>query len=221
MHFKLNGWQRLGIILSAFWAIWPFLYEGTREANLPEAFRNPDCYFIGFGLILPAWLLAYVAVYMFKWVKRGFQRTPAQEVQALPEVKAGIVEVPSVCLHSPQEISDQTMTQKHGTAVFMIVMCLTSAMLGILSAIADPVVAPTGSRALGAIASTFASPGVLIVLGLTSWLVSSFAKTRPRSGWEKFWNYGKFFWKSYLRIALGLIIFVASVAVTNLIRLRH
>ena len=86
MHFKLNGWQRLGIVLSAFWAIWPFLYEGTREANLPEAFRNPDCYLIAFGPILFAWLLAYVAVYTFKWVKRGFQTTPAK-VQAAPETQ--------------------------------------------------------------------------------------------------------------------------------------
>ena len=57
MHFKLNGWQRLGIVLSALWAIWPFLYEGIKETNLPEAFRNPDCYLIALGPILLAWPL--------------------------------------------------------------------------------------------------------------------------------------------------------------------
>lgn len=84
MHVKLNGWHRLGIVLSALWAIWPFLYEGISETNLPEAFRNPDCYLIAFGPILLAWPLAYFAVCTFKWTKRGFQ-SPAK-VQAVLEV---------------------------------------------------------------------------------------------------------------------------------------
>jgi flagellar biosynthesis protein FliP len=104
---------------------------------------------------------------------------------------------------------------------FLVVMCLASGMLGILSAFASPVVAATWSRGLLVTASTFASPGVLILLGLTSWLAFFLAKTHPRSAWQNFWRYAKVFWKLYLGTVLSLIVFPASVAVTNLARLRH
>jgi hypothetical protein len=151
VHFKLNGWQRLGVVVSALWAIWPFLYEGTSETSLPEAFRSPDCYVIALGPILLAWPLAYIAVYTFKWVKRGFQSTPVK-VQAAPKGhtiseanKSAPRQIESVPHNNPPEAIPKTdiladdLSLSFRSLKVRWIVCLVSAILFSIFRLSDGV----------------------------------------------------------------------------------
>lgn len=125
MHFKLNGWTRIGIILSVLWILGAGVVAFHRvtkteesEADFTEmawsscnseytrhtiqidscmkdaqaAFdkmRSKDYETVAAAAFIPipvAWLFVFLVIFLVHWIKRGFQRTPAQRVQAAPEV---------------------------------------------------------------------------------------------------------------------------------------
>ena len=99
-RFRLNGWQRIGIVLSVVWIIvGSYLAYGTIEAQLglqeicadyPEANLgfcstssvqrrgSPTILWIEAGIsilapILIAWLMAYALIYLARWIRAGFR----------------------------------------------------------------------------------------------------------------------------------------------------
>lgn len=213
MHFKLNGWQRLGIVLSALWAIWPFLYVGIMDVDLPEAFRNRDCYFIGFVPIPFAWLLAYIAVYTFKWVERGFQSTPAK-VQAVPEVP---VQEGNKCETSGTESRHGIADMKRRVIIYAAVLYLAAVAGGSLAAFTNPVVAATFARAALYTASRVAAPIILIIAAVIALVVRTAAKRNQ--GWQRFWQLVKLAYAVYAFVILVFVFFSIGVAGTNLARM--
>lgn len=214
MHFMRNGWQRLGIVLSALWAIWPFLYVGIRDVNLPGAFRSPDCYLMAFGPILLAWLLAYVGVYTFKWVERGFQRTPAQGIQAAPEVP---VQEGNKSETRETEFRHRNAGMKRRVIIYAAVLCLAAIAGGSLTAFANPVVAATLARAALYTASRTAAPGILIIAGVIA-LVARAAATRNQ-GWRRSWQLVKLAYAVYAFAILVFVFFSVGAAGTNMARM--
>jgi heme/copper-type cytochrome/quinol oxidase subunit 2 len=91
--FRLNGWQRIGIVLSLVWAVvgglWgrkaaltPFLdcLSDTGNLNFCQsqyqwAIDQVWLFALIFGLapIPIAWLLVYIVVWTVRWIRRGFQ----------------------------------------------------------------------------------------------------------------------------------------------------
>ena len=101
--FRLNGWQRIGIILSVVWLVAGYflalhlLYDHIYEwhaacLHRPDIPGLPDCDSvlnedladarsketgtIAFWTLAPivvVWLLAYAVVGLVRWVRRGFQ----------------------------------------------------------------------------------------------------------------------------------------------------
>jgi hypothetical protein len=254
---RVNGWQRLGIIISLIWIPCAYVYtlntmdendsnfavhvlracednaehgSGSQEACDNDYHLSTDLYFredrkvaavVALVPVPCAWLLVYVVIYLFKWVRRSFMQPSSV---TLSEPVSISVPQDAYVRADNNSTSGTTRKENAGKRTFvglLIVAFVTSGILGILSALESPVTAATWSRGLLATVGTFASPGVLIILGLTSWLVSHLAKTRPRSGWQKSWSYAKFFWKLYVATALILVVFPGLVALTNLARLPH
>lgn len=102
---RLNGWQRIGIVLSILWAIGAAIYErqtqidsGTYIATRgfaiciePASADHDKCYsklsddlsrsiephwgnvaFYALAPVLAGWLVAYVLLWVVRWVRRGF-----------------------------------------------------------------------------------------------------------------------------------------------------
>jgi hypothetical protein len=102
--FRLNGWQRIGIVLSVLWAIvggtigWKHAHDeadaafrscidGVQSAAQLQACR--DVHFqaiamprgisaaiIAFFPILVVWVLIFGVVGIVRWIRRGFQPSP-------------------------------------------------------------------------------------------------------------------------------------------------
>lgn len=214
MHFKLNGWQRLGIVFSALWAIWPFVYVGISDENLPEAFRSPDCYLMAFGPILLAWLLAYVGVYTFQWVERGFQRTLAEGVQAAPEVS---VQEGNKSEPRETESRHRNADMKRRVIIYAVVLCLAAIAGGSLTAFANPVVAATLARAALYTASRTAAPIILIIAAVIALVVRAAAKRNQ--GWRRFWQLVKLAYTVYGFVILVFVFFSVGAAGTNMARM--
>ena len=62
-RFKINGWQRIGIIASVVFEIyalvaWP---------------HNPDNLIGTLVMVFGAWAFVYLVLFLVRWVRRGFQ----------------------------------------------------------------------------------------------------------------------------------------------------
>jgi hypothetical protein len=99
---KLNGWQRLGIILSFLWAILWLLYsviviftppkdvfdEISRELGVWAQLRFIfDCLMKAIIPIIVGWLGIYSTLWLFRWVREGFEHNKKEMGKALPEEK--------------------------------------------------------------------------------------------------------------------------------------
>lgn len=89
---KLNGWQRIGIIISVFWLsfiiVLSFNYIGIIDPCAPPildrfseflslpymgAFHKGVVVLLAICLpIITGWLLAYLIIWSVTWVKKGF-----------------------------------------------------------------------------------------------------------------------------------------------------
>lgn len=102
---RLNGWQRIGCVISALWAVGSAIYVRSSQVQsadvlLEEKFKTcmskqgsiiQECFdrftpqnaldvttnwydvlFISLTPIIVGWLLAYLALKAFTWVKAGF-----------------------------------------------------------------------------------------------------------------------------------------------------
>lgn len=104
---RINGWQRVGVVLSILWAIGAAIYVRSAQvqhadslfqmkfsaclneqsANV-EACSNkvslqnamdvtaywPDVAFFAFAPVIAGWLVACIALRIFRWVKVGFSK---------------------------------------------------------------------------------------------------------------------------------------------------
>jgi hypothetical protein len=90
--FRLNGWQRLGIVLSALWVLvgglWgrhltvaPY-FDCIKSAPNIDTMNFCERYLQDWGstamliALVPipiAWLLVYIVVWTVRWIRRGFQ----------------------------------------------------------------------------------------------------------------------------------------------------
>jgi len=99
---RLNGWARIGIVLSTLWAVigslWALnllfepVYQNYATCRAMIITRPSDCQqlfetqfedarrkraaavaIVGLGPIPIAWLLLYALVALMRWIKRGFQ----------------------------------------------------------------------------------------------------------------------------------------------------
>jgi hypothetical protein len=90
--FRLNGWQRIGIVLSALWvlvgglwgrqlAVAPY-FDCIKSAPNIDTMNFCERYLQDWGstamlialVPLPiAWLLVYIVVWTVRWIRRGFQ----------------------------------------------------------------------------------------------------------------------------------------------------
>ena len=90
--FRLNGWQRIGIVLSALWVLVGNVWLHNVLLERDEAYQSclaavrgrlfhcgaPDqiernTLFITYVLVPLAWLLVYTIVWTDRWIRRGFQ----------------------------------------------------------------------------------------------------------------------------------------------------
>jgi hypothetical protein len=96
---KLNGWHRIGVVLSVLWAIVAFcwtrsiqvknghelfrscLYKTTSycenislQSALDETANWTDVTFFSLFPIVIGWILAFLSVKVFKWIKTGFEK---------------------------------------------------------------------------------------------------------------------------------------------------
>ena len=66
--FRLNRWQRIGIVLSVLWAVGAWLYmEAAGSKAAEEAFKS------SYALCTITWLLVYIIVWTVRWIRRGLQ----------------------------------------------------------------------------------------------------------------------------------------------------
>lgn len=103
---RLNGWQRIGIVLSIVWAVGAAIHTRNDEidfwknfastgyticmeaksadgakcsAEMSEALMKlrepfwPNIAFNALAPVLSGWLVAYLALWIFRWVRRGFE----------------------------------------------------------------------------------------------------------------------------------------------------
>lgn len=103
---KLNGWRRIGVVVSVIWAIGAAIFERKsqvdpvneqfviqlqqcshpiadecfnlaakqlRELTALDLLSVSNILFASLGPIVVAWLIAYLAIKAFFWVKAGFQ----------------------------------------------------------------------------------------------------------------------------------------------------
>ena len=103
---RLNGWQRIGIVLSIVWAVGAAIHtrndeldtwkRGTsldytlcmagKQVDWPKCLaeltatlkKGSDPYwsniaFAAFGPVLAGWIVAYLLLWIFRWVRRGFE----------------------------------------------------------------------------------------------------------------------------------------------------
>jgi hypothetical protein len=102
---RLNGWQRIGIVLSIVWAVGAAIHTRNAEvatwerlastgytlcmeakqadyakcsaemsATLMKAYDPywPNIGFAALAPVLAGWIVAYLLLWIFRWVKRGF-----------------------------------------------------------------------------------------------------------------------------------------------------
>jgi len=72
---RLNGWQRIGVVLSVLWFLLQLYhvlvyYLEFSSLSLPGIFGA--LVITGIGGILLGWIIGYIALWTFRWVKRGF-----------------------------------------------------------------------------------------------------------------------------------------------------
>lgn len=101
----VNGWQRVGIVISILWAIGATIYvrsvqvqngkslfqmefSGCLRSSTGEACSNkvslqhamditanwPDVAFYAFAPVIAGWIVAYIVLTTFRWIKVGFSK---------------------------------------------------------------------------------------------------------------------------------------------------
>lgn len=102
---QINGWQRVGVVLSVLWAIGAAIYiRNIQVENADSLFQMEyseclsekigsgcidkvslqnamdvtanwsDVTFFAFAPVIAGWLMAYIALKTFRWIKVGFQK---------------------------------------------------------------------------------------------------------------------------------------------------
>jgi hypothetical protein len=74
---KLNGWQRIGVIVSALWTLVCCYGFVLLACSVSEGMAAKDvCLFTGIivGLILLGWLAGFSVIWSVRWVYKGFHR---------------------------------------------------------------------------------------------------------------------------------------------------
>jgi len=67
---KLNGWKRLGVVLSVLWLPVTLIFDPFEIAT--SRISGWGIVIIILLQILAFWLSAYAAVFAFRWVRKGF-----------------------------------------------------------------------------------------------------------------------------------------------------
>jgi hypothetical protein len=68
---RLNGWQRLWLVLSALWVCYLIYYLSINYKDIYDIYDIYD--FLFFAFIAP--FLGYIIGWMFSWVIKGFKKT--------------------------------------------------------------------------------------------------------------------------------------------------
>lgn len=104
---RLNGWQRIGAVLSVLWALGAAIYERNEQVKSAETLYQsqasncfagqadsskecldkvslqglmdataywPDVAFYAFGPVIAGWLVALIALRVFRWISAGFPK---------------------------------------------------------------------------------------------------------------------------------------------------
>ena len=90
--FRLNGWQQVGIVLSALWVLIGNIWLHHVLLERDEAYRSclaavkgrlfhcevpdqieRDTLFFTYVLVPLAWLLVYIVVWTTRWIRRGLR----------------------------------------------------------------------------------------------------------------------------------------------------
>ena len=104
---RVNGWQRIGVVLSVLWAIGAAIYVRSAQVkNADSLFQMefsaclneriatikacsdkvslqnamdataywPDVAFFAFAPVIAGWLMAFITLKIFRWVKVGFSK---------------------------------------------------------------------------------------------------------------------------------------------------
>ncbi len=102
----------------------------------------------------------------------------------------------------------------------LVVLSLTSAIMGIFTALDSPAIGTLWARAMLDTLNRLLAPIVLIVGGAISLVTYGLSTRQATSAWRSAWTDLKFAWKVYATIALALVLFVGGVAASNVIRYR-
>jgi hypothetical protein len=69
---KLNGWQRIGVVLSALWLLIVLVFVALNVSDAVGTHWVRGTLVAVFLPILAFWVVAYAALFAFRWVRSGF-----------------------------------------------------------------------------------------------------------------------------------------------------